>query len=190
MSGWSAVRRPALWRGGSGTTGSGASPTTRCASIGIRRSSPRKLGGRRPLQLAAALWRPPARFPTSSFRRGMYREGAAGVAIAFPGSSYEAMRELKLREREWAEKGRRHDPSVRGLRLAAPRGSAPVWLRSDNLSVAAVRRRRSPSSPPSRPPNRPRPEWPWSCSSRSLPPTPSRGGSGLRSSGRSGCSRR
>jgi glycosyltransferase involved in cell wall biosynthesis len=56
------------------------------------------------------LWRPPARFLHVLVRRRMYREGAAGVAIAFDWLHYDAMRELKLREREWAEKGRRHDP--------------------------------------------------------------------------------
>jgi glycosyltransferase involved in cell wall biosynthesis len=56
------------------------------------------------------LWRPPARFLHVLFRRGMYREGAAGVAIAFLWLQYDAMSELKLREREWARKGRPHDP--------------------------------------------------------------------------------
>lgn len=56
------------------------------------------------------LWRPPARFLHVLFRRRMYREGAAGFAIAFLWLHYDAMRELKLREREWKGRGRPHDP--------------------------------------------------------------------------------
>jgi glycosyltransferase involved in cell wall biosynthesis len=55
------------------------------------------------------LLRPPARFLHVLFRRRMYREGAAGFAIAFLWLYYDATRELKLREREWELKGRPHD---------------------------------------------------------------------------------
>lgn len=61
--------------------------------------------------LLRLLWRPPARFLHVLFRRGMYREGAAGLAIAFLWLQYDAMRELKLREREWLLEGRPHDPA-------------------------------------------------------------------------------
>lgn len=54
--------------------------------------------------------RPPARFLHVLVRRRMYREGAAGIAIASLWMQYDFMRELKLREREWSLEGRPHDP--------------------------------------------------------------------------------
>lgn len=65
-------------------------------------------GGRR-FSLWRLLWRPPARLLRVLFGRGMYREGYAGVAVSALWVEYEAMRELKLRELEWSESGRRHD---------------------------------------------------------------------------------
>lgn len=56
------------------------------------------------------LWRPPARFVQMLLLRRMYRNGAAGLAICVLWFEYEAMRELKLRERAWLEKGAPHDP--------------------------------------------------------------------------------
>lgn len=56
------------------------------------------------------IWRPPARLLEVLFRRRMYREGAAGVAVCALWVEYEAMRELKLREMAWRERGEKHDP--------------------------------------------------------------------------------
>lgn len=55
------------------------------------------------------LWRPPARLFQMLFLRRMYREGAAGIAVCALWVEYEAMRELKLRELAWRERGERHD---------------------------------------------------------------------------------
>lgn len=67
--------------------------------------------GRR-FRLWRLLWRPPARLVQFLFRRRMYREGAAGLAVCALWVEYEAMRELKLRELEWRERGERHDAPI------------------------------------------------------------------------------
>jgi glycosyltransferase involved in cell wall biosynthesis len=58
------------------------------------------------------LWRPPARVVQMLLLRRMYREGAAGMAVCALWFEYEAMRELKLRELAWRERGEEHDAAV------------------------------------------------------------------------------
>lgn len=67
--------------------------------------------GRR-FSLWRLLWRPPARLAQMLFLRGMYREGAAGLAVCALWVQYEAMRELKLREMAWRERGEEHDAAA------------------------------------------------------------------------------
>ena len=55
------------------------------------------------------LWRPPARLLKTLFGRGMYREGIAGLAVCALWVEYEVMRELKLWELAWQDRGGAHD---------------------------------------------------------------------------------
>lgn len=64
--------------------------------------------GRR-FSLWRLFWRPPARLLEVLFGRRMYREGAAGLAVCVLWVEYEVMRELKLRELAWRERGEKHD---------------------------------------------------------------------------------
>lgn len=64
--------------------------------------------GRR-FSLWRLLLRPPARVAQLLFLRGMLRQGVAGLAVCALWFEYEAMRELKLRELTWRERGEKHD---------------------------------------------------------------------------------
>ena len=66
-------------------------------------------GGERfsPVKLAL---RPPARFAQQLFAKRLYREGIAGLAVAFLWLQYEVMRQLKLRELAWRDDQSRKTP--------------------------------------------------------------------------------